>query len=261
MSYSQTEEEGIISDLVAKLPGIPKACIEVGATDGLWLSNTAHLWKDLGWKAVLIESDDRNFINLVNNTKGYQCMCYHRRVDPTGENSIDDLVERGGYLFTGGERAEVGVLSIDIDGDDYHVFENLKMQPWIILVEFNATIPPKVDIVSPVGSRLGCSARALGRMAAERGYVVWDISGSNVVLVKQTLIPWMTVAARYNLAEGEASLGLLNVNRKAVEYRFQDHSLSYLVQDYDGNWAIYRPPIFGFRSPMVTQEKQLWTPK
>lgn len=246
MSYSQSEEERIIEHILSFTTGIPKTCIEVGATDGLWLSNTANLWKNLGWKAVLIESDDGNFTNLLKNTAGYQCMCYHKRIEPTGPNSIDDLVERGGFLYSGGPRSEIGILSIDIDGDDYHIFENLKMHPWVVIVEFNATIPPHVDIVSPVGSRMGCSARALARLAATKGYLLHLISGSNVVLVDAT-----------NRTEDD----LMKSNLEMVSRLFKDHSLSYLIQDYDGNWAVYRQPVFGFRSPMVTTEKQLWTPK
>ena len=248
MKYSQTEEEVIIESLIQRYNDIPKTCIEVGATDGLWLSNTAHLWKDLGWKAVLIEADDGNFVNLLRNTKDYLCMCYHKRIEPSGPDSIDELVERGGYLFSGGPQSEIGILSIDIDGDDYHIFEGLKMRPWIVLVEFNATIPPKVDIVSPVGSKLGCSAKALGRLASSKDYVVWGISGSNIILVRSDLI-------------GQPNLDILEYNLKAVISYFQDHSLSYLIQDYEGNWAVFREPVFGFRMPMKEQGDQLWVPR
>jgi hypothetical protein len=248
MSYSQTEES-IISGLIKQLPDIPKTCIEVGAADGIWLSNTANLWKNLGWKAVLIEEGNSNFENLLKNTKGYSCMCYHKRIEPIGPDSIDDLVERGGYLFSGGDCSDIGVLSIHIDGNDYYIFEALKMKPAIVIVEFNATIPPKVDIIGPLNGKLGCSARALGRLAADKGYMVISISGSNIIL--RRFDGW-----------GTGEFNLHDYNYSMVQALFKDHSLSYLVQDYEGNWAISGAPVYGFNATMrCLQGDQLWIPQ
>lgn len=38
--------------------------VEVGAQDGLWLSNTWWLEAERGWRGLLIEADPQNYLNL-----------------------------------------------------------------------------------------------------------------------------------------------------------------------------------------------------
>ena len=44
----------------------------------------------------------------------------------------------------------IDLLSIDIDGNDYHIFESLKkLRPRLIICEYNPTIPVWYDVYGP----------------------------------------------------------------------------------------------------------------
>lgn len=54
--YSQFGEDGIIQRIFEILPVTDeKWCVELGAWDGIYLSNTHHLIKNKQWNGVLIE--------------------------------------------------------------------------------------------------------------------------------------------------------------------------------------------------------------
>lgn len=256
---SQNGEETVLQLCIERLgrDRFPKTCLEVGATDGVWLSNTHRLWSQMGFKALLIESDDGNFQNLIRNTHGKGPYCIQRRVEPTGESSIDMIVARSGFL-TGpeGESQEMGILSIDIDGDDYHVFKEMQLRPWIVLVEFNATIPPHLDLYGKLGTRAGCSAKALARIAADKGYHVVDIVGSNIILMRLDLL------AKSELTPPDTPETTRETNDFAVGLLFKGHSLCYVIQDYEGRWSLSQAPVFGFASPTIEKLEggDLWAP-
>lgn len=248
---SQNMEDVLLAQLIELYPGMPKTCIEFGATDGLWLSNTARLWKS-GWKALLIEPDIGNFENLMNNTKGHDCTCLRRHVAAEGPDQIDNLAARASFP------EEVGILSIDVDGDDYHIFNSIKMRPWVIIVEFNATIPPTMDVYGLIGTRVGCSAKAIARVAAEKGYVVWAITGSNSVLVRKDLVKEQDALN----TTGVGLDNLLEVNLRATLLFFKPHSITHVVTDYDGRYLFTGPPMYGYREPITEglQGDTLWKP-
>ena len=57
-TYSQFGEDGIIEKIFQIIGVNSKVCIEFGAWDGFYLSNTANLWTN-GWKGILIEAEQR----------------------------------------------------------------------------------------------------------------------------------------------------------------------------------------------------------
>ncbi|XP_050738072.1 uncharacterized protein LOC127009242 [Eriocheir sinensis] len=61
VSYNSTEK--IIRKLFGEMPG-GGVFVEVGAQDGLWLSNTWWLEAERGWRGLLIEADPQNYLNL-----------------------------------------------------------------------------------------------------------------------------------------------------------------------------------------------------
>jgi len=77
----------------------------------------------------------------------------------------------------------VDVLSIDIDGDDIHVFKNLIARPRILVIEYNPTFPPFVDRENPRGAYKGSSLRALERVGIEKDYELVYATISNAIFV------------------------------------------------------------------------------
>jgi len=179
---SQHGEDGILAYLLDAYPGVPQICLEVGACDGVKLSNTHSLWAKRGWRALLIDQDttalSRRFGHLPNLAiiKG--------SIAARGAASLDEMAKRLGFP------QEIGVASIDIDSFDYWVFAGLDyLKPAIAIVEFNPRIPVDVDYCDPEGTTfLRHSAAAVNRLAKQKGYRVVACTGPNAILVSEATI-------------------------------------------------------------------------
>lgn len=180
---SQGGEDGIVAYLVGHLSGIPKLCCEFGAWDGRHLSNVYSLWHDQGWKAVLIEADEQRCGQIESNVRGRDAHVFNQLISVAGPGSLDALFEREAL------DPELGVLSIDIDSHDYHVWKSLRVvSSWIVVIEHNPTIPAHIDYFDPEEEVFFlCSAAALERLGLEKGYRLVACTRSNSIFIRSDL--------------------------------------------------------------------------
>ena len=76
-------------------------------------------------------------------------------------------------------------MSIDIDGNDYHILDNLICQPRVICVEYNPTIPFWIDCYQEEEHyQFGASLKALNRLAIGKGYFLVSVTDTNLFFVK-----------------------------------------------------------------------------
>lgn len=177
--YSQFGEDGVIAHVFDRIGAQHSVAVEFGAGDGLSCSNTAHLWKDLGWHGFLVEPDDERFDDLTRNTADHNTTCVQSFVTPTGPTSIAELLAARGVT-------DVDFMSIDIDGNDYRILEHLACRPRVITIEFNPTVPPHVDIRQQGESEcFGASLLALTRLAERLGYGFIGATYCNAFLVNK----------------------------------------------------------------------------
>lgn len=162
--YSQFGEDGIIKHFLNLIPEPSKYVVEFGASDGLSFSNTASLWTTGGYEALLIEADRERYENLSEHHNDLV-----KTVHATVTN-IDDFTTR-----------QADVCSIDIDGDDYHVFDRMQTSHHIVLVEHNPTVPPHLRMVNRLGESTGSSARSLVELAESKGYTLVGATTSNMI--------------------------------------------------------------------------------
>lgn len=163
--HSQNGEDGIISECVKRLGLTTGHAVEVGANDGLWLSNTRNLINN-GWSGKMIEANWHLFqecrLNWAHNPSvTVQCS----KVD---ENNINAFVDDS-----------CDVLSLDTDGSDFKIFHGLKAKPKIVIVEIDSSIPPDNEGFNSDG---GASYRAMVELALIKNYLVLCHTG-NLVLV------------------------------------------------------------------------------
>jgi hypothetical protein len=182
---SQCGEDGIIARLLELLPDTPKTCLEVGAGDGVTLSNTNTLWSKQGWRALLIESEPLG-VKMINDRAAGNpnVTTVLAMIAPTGANAIDEIVKRTNFPN------RIGVLSLDIDSNDIEVFENLRhVTADIVIIEFNHEIPSDIDYRDLPGDLFfRHSAKAVEAAAKARGFRVVACSGPNATLVREALI-------------------------------------------------------------------------
>jgi hypothetical protein len=179
---SQFGEDGLLAYLVEAYPGLPHICLEVGAGDGVTLSNTHRLWAEQGWKALLIEQDARALTHRFGHLPNVTVVA--QRIAAAGPDSLDAIARRSGFP------PEIGIASIDIDSFDYWVLAHLDyLRPAIVVIEFNPRIPADIDYCDPEGSVfLRHSAAAVARLARAKGYRVVACSGPNAILVSEATI-------------------------------------------------------------------------
>lgn len=176
---SQHGEDGIIRYIIRNVEGISKTCVEFGAWDGKFLSNTFSLWHDENWKGILIEADNKRCATIERKYANCDIEVFNQFIEPSGVNSID-------YLFKKNKiDGNVGVMSIDIDSTDYHVWKKMKeVRPQVILIEHNNTIPAYIDYNDPEGEIfMLCSAKALERLGKEKNYKLICCTLTNSIFV------------------------------------------------------------------------------
>lgn len=219
---SQHGEDGIIKEIFNQIGTTSRLCIEFGAWDGRHLSNTWSLWADSQWAAILIEGDRERYKILTKRTENFSNVeTINAYVSPEGADSLDNILKKKKI------DKDIDLLSIDIDGDDFHIFESLSEHlPRCVVVEFNPTIPPEIDYVQPIGDYIGCSARALVRLAQSKGYAFVACTDTNCVFVLESQ--------------------LKNSYIKPVELRdvFPYHHLTYVINSYNGDTFLTNTPTY-----------------
>lgn len=185
--YSQYGEDGIIEEIINTIPDDEKWCVEFGAWDGMHLTNTRNLIESRGFAAVLIEANKSRFGDLQKNySDNEKIVALNRMVGFEPNDGLDAILENTPIPknFT--------LLSIDIDGNDYHVWEAIKnYRPKIVVIEFNPTFPVGVEFVQPKNQSInqGASLSALVKLANEKGYELISVLTINAFFVKKELFP------------------------------------------------------------------------
>lgn len=150
--FTQYGEDGILKEIFTLIPG-DMWCVEFGAYDGKFLSNTHDLITNKSWSGVLIEGSFERFQKLLDtyrdNPRVYPI---NKFVEFDGPNSLDNLLE------STPTPTHFDLLSIDIDGNDYHVWNSLqKYHPKVVVIEFNPSIPNDVEYIQKKDPKLNHS--------------------------------------------------------------------------------------------------------
>ena len=186
---SQSGEDGVIARIFELIGTTNKVCIEFGAAEGKALSNTWSLINEHGWRGILIEGHPGRFRELQSNYASCpRATLINRHIDLAG-SSLDIIL---------GEvdcPADPDFLSIDIDGDDWHIWHSLTaFLPRLVLIEFNPTIPNEILFVPDPGRRQGCSLRALVDLGHRKGYELAATTDGNALFVRADLFAALEIA-------------------------------------------------------------------
>jgi hypothetical protein len=193
---SQWGEDGIIEWLVSKLPMLKQTFVEFGVEHYVE-ANTPFLLQHRNWRG-LIADISQQAIEAVHKSDlmwRYDLTAVHLQITRGNINS----------LFTDhGFAGEIGILSIDIDGSDYWVWNAISVSnPGIVICEYNGlfgdvyplSVPPDDNFnrTEKHYSNLywGTSIRAIQHLAESRGYtfVGSNTEGCNAFFVRNDLAP------------------------------------------------------------------------
>lgn len=191
-AYSQNGEDGIIAEIFRRIGVTNRFFVEFGSSDGSE-NNTVLLLRQ-GWSGQWVEGDHETAERARNTfapeiEEGRLAMT---EAFITAENT-EELLKKGGTP------EELDLFSLDIDRNDYYVWEAVRAyRPRVAVLEYNAIFPPSVDWVIDYdgakwwdgSSKFGASLSALERLGREKGYslVGCDLSGVNSFFVRSDLV-------------------------------------------------------------------------
>jgi hypothetical protein len=192
--YSQTAQvNGVAATATAiefilnKLPERNRWCCEFGAWDGLVGSTSRRLILERDYSAVLIEGSRERFADLQKNYAGNNRVIPRNQfVGFTATDGLDSI------LAGTPAPLDFDFLTVDIDGNDYHVWNAVvKYRPKVVMIEFNPTIPPEVSFIQPADPAVnqGNSLAALIELGKRKSYELIAVLGVNAFFTTAELFP------------------------------------------------------------------------
>lgn len=178
---SQHGEDGILEAIFAKIGTTSKFAVEFGGWDGVYLSNIRYLITDKGFSGLFIEGNEERAQNLLKNYENYpnvQCMAAY--VGFRGPHTLDHILKEKEVP------EQIDLISIDIDGYDYHVWDALQQyRPRIIVIEYNPSIQNDMIVINPYNenSFCGSSAAALVELGRKKAYSLVAATETNLIFV------------------------------------------------------------------------------
>jgi hypothetical protein len=205
--YSQFGEDGIIQYLIRHIDIDSHQFVEFGVQN-YEESNTRFLLINNNWSGLVIDSDEQN-IEYIRQDEIYWRQDLSAVTSFITKANINEIIEAAGFF------GEIGVLSVDIDGNDYWVWDAINVvNPVIVIAEYNSIFGAKHAVTIPYEEGFcrsdahfsnlyfGASLKALCLLAKKKGYafVGSNSAGCNAFFVRQEKlgsIPQLTPESGY----------------------------------------------------------------
>ena len=207
--YSQFEEDGMLLYIFSVIGISNKRAIELCAGSGETCM-ASNLIINHGWEALLLDGDEKNVDRGLRFFSKHKDTSLHppifKKAWLTTEN-INQLIEENGF------DGEVDLLSLDIDGNDYHIMEAITVvKPRVIICETQNVVPSHMALTIPYRADFnrfdgpnrdffGVSLLAMSKLLKSKGYRLIGASrhGFNAIFVQQDIgeasFPEVTVEA------------------------------------------------------------------
>jgi len=228
--FSQWGDDGIIQYLIKNIVIENETFIEFGVQD-YQESNTRFLMMNNMWKGFVMDKSQENMVRLKNQPWYWKYSLTYKAVFIDKEN-INELLEETGF-------SNVGLLHIDLDGNDAHILNELnlrRLNPSIIIMEYNAVFGKDRPISVPYDKDFirtnkhysnlyfGASLSALTYLADKKGYALigCNLAGGNAYFVRRDL-----------LSKNIKEVSVMEAYKESRfrEGRNKDYTLSYLSGD------------------------------
>jgi hypothetical protein len=192
---SQWGEDGIIQYLLNNIEIKNKIFFEFGV-ENYTESNTRFLLQNNSWKGLVIDGSEENISYIKNDPIYWKNNLKVECAFITTDN-INQLITKNGI------HDDIGILSIDIDGNDYWVWDAIDCaSPSIVICEYNSHFGDTHKVSVPYDDSFvrekkhfsniyyGASIAALDFLAKKKGYslVGSNMAGNNVFFVRNDLM-------------------------------------------------------------------------
>jgi len=195
-TFSQWGEDGILQHLLRHVVITKKIFIEFGV-ENYTESNTRFLLIKDNWSGLVVDGSAANIDFIKNDDIYWRHNLKAEHAFITAEN-INDLFRKNGIV------GEIGLLSIDIDGNDYWVWQAIDVvNPSIVVLEYNSGFGAERAVTVPYDASFirskahysnlyyGSSLSALWLLGRRKGYTLvgCNSAGNNAFFVRNDLRP------------------------------------------------------------------------
>jgi hypothetical protein len=199
--FSQTDEDGILLYIFSIIGATTNKSVEICAGDGIEC-NTANLIINHGWHGLLVDGKETavksglEFYKRNPHTYVYPPKFAHAWIT---RDSVNEVINKNGF------EGEIDLLSIDMDGVDYWIWDAINcIQPRVVIVEYQDIIGPDKALTVPYSETFnaydhpttfgmpnfcGASLPAFVKLAKTKGYrlVGCNRYGYNAFFIKKSL--------------------------------------------------------------------------
>jgi len=227
-TLSQWGQDGVLDKIFELIGTTNKYFVEFGSSgNDSGMGNTAQLRKK-GFDGLLMDGSERPYNQDVDGKK------YDVKIEFVSSSNINELFAK--YNVP----EEFDFLSIDIDGQDFHVWNaiNQKYKPRVVAIEMNYHIEPGLDKVMikydnyqwDCSQFCGASVTALKKLGNSKGYSLVATCMSDAIFVRNDLlcrdnkILFMNINNEFELIKLNTDVENENVKQN-VNRDFRDNKL------------------------------------
>jgi hypothetical protein len=187
---SQNEEDGLLLALFKRIGTTNRRSVEIGC--GSNGGNSGFLVQECGWTGLMVDANRAAVATVRLRCAGHAVTVVKHRVT---REDVNDLLTRHGFS------GELDLLSLDIDGNDYWVWEALDAcSPRVVVLEYNWLFGPERAVTVPydaefkvgaAGTRSyrGASLAAFVLLARRKGYRLIATERVNGVFLRNDVAP------------------------------------------------------------------------
>jgi hypothetical protein len=190
--FSQWGDDGIIQWLTGVLEFPNRTFAEFGVAN-YRESNTRFLMMNDNWSGLVMDGSDSNVAQIVESE-------YYWKYQLDARSEFIDADNINSLLGSSRIGREVGILHIDLDGNDYWIWEKINViDPIVVILEYNSLFGADRSITLPYAKDFdrtkahysnlywGASLRALCQLSASKGYafIGCNSAGNNAYFVKK----------------------------------------------------------------------------
>ncbi len=194
--FSQWGEDGIIQFLLRHIPIENRTFVEFGVEDYIQ-ANTRFLLVNNNWHGLVLDGSSENIAKIKDAPVHFNYDLKAVQAFVTRDN-INEILRNNGVT------GEIGLLSIDIDGNDFWVWRAIDViDPIIVVVEYNHRFGKEPAVTVPYEESFdrfrsprplvyfGASLKALCILGERKGYafVGCNSNGVNAFFVRKDKKP------------------------------------------------------------------------
>ena len=238
--FSQNDEDGIIQEIFRRIGTETKEFVEFGVGNGLECNSHYLLHK--GWHGLWLEGNPVDCKQIGHKFRpvikdGHLKVV---RAFITREN-IEELILKNRNSLAKGDSPDF--LSIDIDGNDWYVWEAIKsIRPRLVCIEYNGKFPPDYSWKQAYDAKhtwdftdwQGASLKAMEQLGNEKGYVLvgTNLTGTNAFFVREDLF------SKEKFLDCISAEELYNPYRKNLKFDAPGHDARYCLVGQEENKGV-----------------------